>query len=163
MKRDLPLTDAHLDQEVTVALRVRDLLRLASDAPAIDVALAAVVQRPQLPAIGSKMDDGIFAGVTLHNDEAFALVLLPGDFTGTWAEAKDWADKEGGVLPSRHDQLVLSRDLKSEFKEAWYWSGEQHAEFGDCAWTQYFYYGAQNYYYVTLRSRARAVRRFAIR
>jgi hypothetical protein len=75
-----------------------------------------------LPAIGARIDEGIFAGVTLHNNEAFALVLLPGDFNGTWAEAKDWADKEGGVLPSRIDQIVLFKNVKSEFKEAYYWS-----------------------------------------
>jgi hypothetical protein len=86
-----------------------------------------VLSNRTLPAIGSKLELGIFAGVTLHNDEALRLELLPGDFNGTWAEAKDWADKEGGVLPSRHDQLVLFRNVKGEFKDAYYWSGEQHA------------------------------------
>lgn len=160
MKRDL--TEDQLRQEVTVALPLSVLLRI-SEEPMPNVAIAAFVQSRPLPAIGAKMDEGIFAGVTLHNDESFALVLLPGDFNGDWAEAKDWADKEGGVLPSRVDQLVLFKNLKGEFKDAYYWSCEQHAGDSGYAWVQHFGSGTQGWGDVSGRAHARAVRRFAIR
>lgn len=159
MKRDL--TEDQLRQEVTVSLPLSVVLRIGEEPkPALTPTPAAV---HNLPPIGSKLDDGIFAGVTLHNNEAFALVLLPGDFNGTWAEAKDWADKEGGVLPSRIDQIVLFKNVKGEFKEAYYWSGEQHAEGAGYAWNQSFGNGDQYWDYVSYRCRARAVRRVAIR
>jgi hypothetical protein len=132
MKRDL--TEDQLRQEVTVALPLSVLLRIGEEPKPG----AAVLSNRTLPAIGSKLELGIFAGVTLHNDDLFGLELLPGDFNGTWAEAKDWADKEGGVLPSRHDQLVLFRNVKGEFKDAYYWSGEQPAGDPDYAWCQGF-------------------------
>lgn len=159
MKRDL--TEDQLRQEVTVALPLAVLLRI-NEEPVTTVAVTPASVH-NLPAIGAKLDDGIFAGVTLHNNEVFALVLLPGDFNGTWADAKDWADKEAGVLPSRIDQLVLFKNVKSEFKEAYYWSGEQRAGAAGYAWTQDFGYGDQHYDNVSNLCRARAVRRIAIR
>jgi hypothetical protein len=157
MRRDL--TEDQLRQEVTVALPLGVLLRI-SDEPKPAVALATAASG--LPAIGAEYEGGIFAGVTLDGDQLAALVLLPGDFNGTWAEAKDWADKEDGVLPSRIDQIVLFKNLKAEFKDAYYWSGEQHAD-AACAWCRDFSDGTQYWFYVSFRSRARAVRRIPIR
>lgn len=166
MKRDLLLSEEHLNQEVTIALRVRDLLRLASDLPATDAAPfvpVATTEVRNLPPVGAEWNGGQYAGMTLDGDHLAALILLPGDFQGTFAEAKDWAEKEEGVLPSRHDQLVLFKNLKGEFKDAWYWSGEQPAGGAGYAWCQGFDYGSQNWLFVSYRFRARAVRRIPIR
>lgn len=165
MKRNLQLTEEHLNQEVTVALRLRDLLRLAESEPAATASAPQAAEQMQLPVIGSEWEDGIYAGVTLDGEQRCALILMPGDFNGTWSEAKDWADKEDAELPSRIDQLVLFKNLKSEFKEAWYWSAEavQHAEYRDYAWGQGFDYGGQGWTSVSSRDRARAVRRIPIR
>lgn len=157
MRRDL--TEDQLQQEVTVALPLGVLLRI-SDEPKPAVALATAASG--LPAIGAEYEGGIFAGVTLDGDQLAALVLLPGDFNGTWAEAKDWADKEDGVLPSRIDQLVLFKNMKAGFKDAYYWSSEQHAG-AAFAWYQTFSDGHQGWGYVSSRYRARAVRRIPIR
>lgn len=165
MKRDPLLSEEHLNQEVTVALRVRDLLRLVGDdlpaeaAPFVPAATAA----RDLPTVGAEWHGGKYAGLTLDGDHLAALILLPGDFQGTFAEAKDWAEKEDGVLPSRHDQLVLFKNMKSEFKDAWYWSGEQPAGDADFAWCQDFSSGTQDWLDVSFRYRARAVRRIPIR
>jgi hypothetical protein len=49
------------------------------------------------------------------------------------------------VLPSRIDQLVLFKSVKSEFKDAYYWSGEQRAADVGYAWGQGFGYGYQGF------------------
>lgn len=159
MKRDL--SEEHLRQEVTVTLPLGAVLRLAeTEQPALATAGARAM--PSIP-VGADYEGGKFAGITLDGEQLAALVLLPGDFKGPWAEAKDWAEKEGGVLPSRHDQLVLYRNLKSEFQEAYYWSGDKRESDDGYAWGQYFGYGSQPYVYVSSTFRARRVRRFPIR
>lgn len=91
------------------------------------------------------------------------LVLLAGDAENlTWEEAKAWAAKQGGELPSRAEQSLLFANAKDAFKPRWYWSGEQYAGDADYAWHQDFFYGYQYAYYVSYRYRARAVRRVAI-
>ena len=45
-----------------------------------------------LPAIGAEFQGGIFAGITLHDDKATALVLLPGEATDViWKDAQAMA------------------------------------------------------------------------
>jgi hypothetical protein len=47
--------------------------------------------RRTLPPIGEPFSNDkleeVYAGITLHDNEAFALVLLPGDFEGSWQDA----------------------------------------------------------------------------
>ncbi|WP_075795669.1 hypothetical protein [Massilia putida] len=106
-----------------------------------------------------------YAGIILGDDGAPShhLILLPGDVDDvTWDQAKEFAAKAGGELPTRREQALLFANLKSQFEERYYWSGEQHASCDAFAWTQYFYYGYQNYYYKSAELRARAVRRLTI-
>ena len=115
-------------------------------------------------SIGSDVEGGKFAGVTLNDEAPYELVLLPGEAEKvTFEEAVKWAAAQGAVLPSRFDQLVLLKNLKSEFKDAWYWSGEQRTGDAVYAWYQYFGYGYQTCSDVSGRCRARAVRRIPIR
>jgi hypothetical protein len=55
-----------------------------------------------------------------------------------WQDAIKWAEKAGGELPSRFDALTLFTNLKSEFKEEWYWTSAQHASGESYAWMQHF-------------------------
>jgi hypothetical protein len=87
------------------------------------------------------------------------LILLPGDEELNWKDAITWAEKQGGVLPSRVDALVLWQNLPGEFRKEAYWTAEQHAAYPDYAWYQGFYYGYQYYYPIYSKLRARAVRR----
>ena len=115
-----------------------------------------------LPGIGAQLEGGIYAGLTIHDNQVMALVLLPGDESLNWKDAVAWAEKQGGELPSRIDQLVLWKNVKDQFKGEWYWSGEQYAPGGGFAWAQLFHYG---YQYDCLKSsffRARAVRRLTL-
>jgi hypothetical protein len=76
------------------------------------------------------------------------LVLLHGEAEDVnWKDAIAWAEKAGGVLPSRIDHLVLFKNLRDQFKkDGWYWSSEEHAEYSDYAWVQYFGYGGYQDY-----------------
>src|SRR5258708_4144569 len=88
---------------------------------------------------------GIYAGLSLENERPVALILLPGDAGDlTWEQAKAWAAEKEASLPSRIDQLVLFKNVKSEFQGAWYWSGEPYAGDESWAWYQHFRDGGQD-------------------
>ena len=102
-------------------------------------------------------------GVTLAGERPHALVLLPGERDDiNWKDACAWAAEIGGELPSRIDQLVLLQNVKSEFQDAYYWSGQGHASEPRYAWYQGFLTGYQSYTSVDYALRARAVRRVPI-
>ena len=125
--------------------------------------LTATIEKTSLPAIGEAYEGGIYAGLTLHNGAPHKLVLLPGEAEDVdWKKALAWATKQGGELPSRIDQLVLLQNLKREFKDAWYWSGESYAGDDAYAWGQGFSYGTQGNLHKDYETRARAVRRLPI-
>jgi len=115
------------------------------------------------PAIGAEYEGGLYAGLTLHDGRPHQLVLLPGDQDdGNWKDAIAWAEKQGGTLPSRIDQLVLWQNLKAQFQAAAYRSCEQHASNESYAWCQNFTTGYQYYGDKGYELRARAVRRFPL-
>ena len=133
------------------------------DAAAIGGMVVALPVNTALPAIGADWNGGKYAGLSIEDNRPVALVLLAGDEGDlTWDKAVAWAEKQGGVLPSRIDQIVLFRNLKSEFKAECYWSGEQRASGSACAWGQDFSFGGQGYWRKDDETRARAVRRYPI-
>jgi hypothetical protein len=106
-----------------------------------------------------------YAGIILSADgkPSHHLILLPGDVDDvTWAQAKEFAEKAGGELPTRREQALLFANLKDQFEERYYWSGAQHASYDDYAWTQHFGYGTQILSSKSAELRARAVRRLTI-
>ena len=115
-----------------------------------------------LPAIGRKWRDGIYAGITLYDNAPQALILVHGEFRGRWGDAISWARQQGGELPSRVDGLVLCATMKGEFGSDWYWTSEPCAGYADYAWIQSFSYGNQSYYRKSDLYRARVVRRVPI-
>ena len=103
------------------------------------------------------------AGLVLVDGAWQFLILLPGEVEGVnWSDAKAWAKKQGGELPSRCEQSILFGNLKQEFQPRWYWSSEQYAPSSDYAWAQGFNIGDQGLYRKGNDYRARAVRRLAI-
>lgn len=113
--------------------------------------------------IGDVIDGQVYAGVTIFENKPCHLWLLSGDHDDfNWDKAKAWAKEQGGVLPSRVDALVLFQNLKGEFKEAAYWTGEAYTPAAGFAWYQSFYDGCQGYYLQGDDLRARAVRRVPI-
>ena len=106
-----------------------------------------------------------YAGIILGKDGEpdHHLVLLPGDAESVnWGQAKEFASKAGGELPTRREQSLLFANLKEQFQPRWYWSDNQHASDAGYAWVQNFLYGYQNYYHKNYYYRARAVRRLVI-
>ncbi|MGV7210462.1 DUF1566 domain-containing protein [Oxalobacteraceae bacterium A2-2] len=107
----------------------------------------------------------LYAGLLLGADGQpdQHIFLLPGAAEKlTWDQAKEWAAKAGGELPTRREQSLLFANLKSEFQAGWYWSGEQHVAYPAHAWLQYFSLGNQLYDHKSYAGRVRAVRRLAI-
>lgn len=102
-----------------------------------------------------------FAGSILNEDGTLShyLILLPGEAESmSWKQACEWAEQQGGELPSRREQSLLFANLHGEFEAAWYWSGEEAEESG-WAWSQDFYDGGQYRTRQSVKLRARAVRR----
>jgi hypothetical protein len=97
------------------------------------------------------------SGVASHH-----LILMAGEKESiNWTDAVDWAKSIGGELPTRQEQALLYANLKSQFTENYYWSGERHKD-ERYAWYQYFHDGNQYGYNVYYTLRARAVRRSVI-
>ena len=93
----------------------------------------------------------------------YHLVQLPGEAESiNWKEALAWAKDAGGELPNRAESALLFATLKADFKEAAYWTREQHASASDCAWSQDFDDGSQDFSYTYDKLRARAFRRLFI-
>lgn len=157
----------HLDDK-TIVLLARAGVQALLDAvvtwkaPMPIVIPAAPPSLAGLPLIGQPLEDGIYAGLTIYDNTPMKLIVLPGDEQMGWADGLKWAEKKGGVLPSRFDLLVLFKNLKKEFKEEAYWSGEQYEPDPSYAWFQHFGYGFQLYYHKDNVNRVRAVRRLPI-
>ena len=129
---------------------------------ALNGAAQSAVVGANLPAIGAAWQGGTYVGLSIHENRPVALVLLSGDEELKWTDACSWAEKLGGTLPSRIDQLVLFQNLKAQFKEAAYWSCAPDAGIASYAWYQHFGNGLQNGTLKDLKLRARAVRRLPI-
>lgn len=154
-------------EEQTLTLPSRLVTRMlekifADTAEPTPAPVQTCAQAATLPAIGEAHAGGIYAGLTLLDNRVKALVLLPGDEELNWKDAITWAENQGGVLPSRMDQLVLLQNLKDQFKERAYWSGAQHAANSDSAWYQDFDDGHQLTGDISGKLRARSVRRLEI-
>ena len=119
---------------------------------------ASTISLASLPAIGTDLDGGTFAGLTTKPDGAHcAVVLLPGNGTDlTWAKAKAWAKKQGGELPSRPVAALLFANVKASLKPEWHWTSDEYA--ASYAWSCYFDYGYQNNLHKSFEGSAVAVR-----
>ena len=116
----------------------------------ITVAAATIELQDGEHYAGLMLDD---VGMPSHH-----LVLMPeADARMPWQAAVEWAEAQGGALPTRREQSLLFANLREQFQPAWYWSSEAHDEDGSSAWLQHFGYG-QGYGHKSYDGRARAVR-----
>ena len=111
-----------------------------------------------LPALLQPLDGGTFAGViTTPAGAHCAVVLLPGAGTGlTWTEARGWALKRGGELPTRPVAAMLFANVKSALETRWHWTSEEFD--ASSAWLCDFYGGGQVYFHKSYEGGAVAVR-----
>ena len=91
------------------------------------------------------------------------IILLPESKKGiNWKDAMEWAKSIGGDLPNRCESALLFATMKDQFKEEWYWTNEQHADYSGYAWMQSFDNGNQDDTSKSNEFRARAVRRLSV-
>lgn len=91
------------------------------------------------------------------------LFLLPEVAEGkNWNDAMAWAESVGGELPDRREAQLLWTNLQECFESGWHWLREQHAGNSDCAWSQGFEDGHQDWDLKRSKLRCRAVRRTVI-
>jgi hypothetical protein len=123
-------------------------------------AAAATIILPKL-AKGER-----YAGILLDEKGApgHHLVLLPGTSEKdlNWEDAKAWAKKQVGELPTRREQSLLMANAKQHIEGRWHWSSEQNAGVSAYAWCQSFDDGSQSSFLKDSKLRARAVRRVPI-
>jgi len=62
----------------------------------------------------------------------------------TWQAALEWAEAEGGVLPTRQEQALLFANCKPHLAPRWHWSCEEHESDASYAWGCYFTNGYQS-------------------
>jgi hypothetical protein len=123
------------------------------------------IQEKEIPLSRGEHCAGMIIGK--EGELSYYLILMAGELEKTnWEDAKKWAEKQGGdlpsSLPSRREQALLYANLKEEFQKDWYWSNEQHASKSSNAWYQGFEAGDQTYTTKYCKLRARAVRRLVI-
>lgn len=111
-----------------------------------------------LPAVGTELDAGIFAGVITAKDGTHcAVVLLPARGDGlTWKQAQAWATKQGGELPTRPVAALIFANVQDRPTEGWHWTSE--ALDASYAWYCHFLDGGQYGTLKSFQSRAVAVR-----
>jgi hypothetical protein len=158
------LSQDQLKQEITVTLPLGVVMKLnAAQTSAAPVIAAGLSSLRDLPAIGAEYQGGKYAGLTIdENGLPAALVLLPGEFSGDHEACTKLAVEHGGALPSRFDALVLLKNLKAEFKDAYYWCAERHAGDAASAWYQTFGNGFQLWFPRSYEYPGVAVRRIPI-
>lgn len=119
---------------------------------------ATTISVANLPAIGSDLEGGTFAGLTTTPAGAHvAVILLPDAGTDlTWTKAKAWAKKQGGELPSRPVAALLFANVKSALPPRWHWTSEE--EDASYAWLCDFTLGDQGSYRKSYEGGAVAVR-----
>ena len=127
-------------------------------------------QKPSktIPITGDEItlhDGEEYAGIVLDEDgiPTHHLVLMAGEIEDvTWDKAMEWANAQGGELPTRQEQALLYANCKQHFQKAAYWSNQQSDSDSGWAWYQYFGLGDQYYHPKSYALRARAVRRLVI-
>ena len=107
----------------------------------------------------------LYAGLILgkNGEPDHHLILMAGEAESVNLEdAKKFAAKAGGELPTRHEQSLLFANIKEELQCGYYWSAEQHASNSVYAWYQHFGDGNQDFGHKNFTLSARAVRRVTI-
>ena len=118
----------------------------------------APVPFASLPAVGTPLADGTFAGIHSQPDGTHVAVVLLSAWSEalTWKKALTWAKKQDGQLPTRPVAALLFANLKAQLQPRWHWTSEE--DDASYAWHCYFSDGFQNYYLKSCVGCAVAVR-----
>ena len=112
-----------------------------------------------IPAIGTDLEGGAFAGLTTKKDGTHCAVVLLSDKGTelTWKKAMNWAEKLGAQLPSRPVAALLFANVKDKLQPGWHWTSEAYD--ASYAWYCGFSYGGQDHFHKSYEGSAVAVRR----
>ena len=142
------------------SLALIEVLSKIDQEPAAAEPAAAIA----IPAIGSRIRGGIYAGLSRGEDGApDAHIILLDDVPSeklNWADAVKWAEGpgNGARLPTRFESALLYANVRDQLvTDEWHWTGTQYS--AGNAWMQNFGNGTQSYYDKNDTGRARAVRR----
>lgn len=118
----------------------------------------APVPFASLPAVGTPLADGTFAGIHSQPDGTHvAVVLLSAWSEGlTWKKALTWAKKQDGQLPTRPVAALLFANLKAQLQPRWHWTSEEDDD--SSAWLCNITGGYQDYLHKSFEGCAVAVR-----
>lgn len=118
---------------------------------------------PSLPALGTPIAGGLYAGITTGPDgAAYALILLADKPSKRldWPASMAWAETLQASLPTKPEGALLYANLGDQFDHTWHWLSEQSS--AGSAWYQLFGGGLQYTTSKSFEARARAVRRFPL-
>ena len=104
-----------------------------------------MIKLHDLPAIGTSLDGGIFAGIiTLRDGVHYAVVLLQKYAENlNWENAKAWAVEQGGELPNRIVSALLIANIRDQLQPRLHWTSDEHGT--AYAWDCFFGYGGQSF------------------
>ena len=120
-----------------------------------------------LPAATIELRNGEqYAGLVLKDDgtPSHHLVWMAGQTTIrlSWQDAKDWASKAGGELPTRREMSLIYAHCRAHVKHEWCWSGEALEADTASAWSCHLGDGFQSTHLKSYENDAIAVRRIPI-
>ena len=117
------------------------------------------------------------ATIELRHDEQYAGLVLKDDGTPlhhlvrmaeqttnplSWQDAKAWASKAGGELPTQREMSLIYAHCRAHVKHEWCWSGEVFEADTSLAWSCHFVDGTQSTHLKSYENDAIAVRRIPI-
>ena len=117
------------------------------------------------------------ASIELHPGEQYAGLVLKDDGTPlhhlvrmtvpaparlSWQDAKDWASKAGGELPTRCEMSLIYAHCRAHVEPEWHWSGEAFEADTASAWSCHLGDGFQSTHLKWYENDAIAVRRIPI-
>lgn len=107
-----------------------------------------------------------YAGAVLDADGQhrahLVLMAARAEHNMTWQAALEWAEAEGGALPTRQEQALLFANCRPHLQAGWHWSCEEHESDASYAWGCYFSNGYQSHDHKSYEGGAVAVRRIPI-
>jgi hypothetical protein len=123
-------------------------------------ASTTTIKFAELPAVGNPLNGGIFIGAITQPDGSHAAVaLLSEQVKGvTWQAATEWAERQGGQLPTRPMAAMIFANTQDRPQSGWHWTCEEVKDYASYAWYCNFYGGYQSYYHKSYEGAAVAVR-----
>lgn len=117
-----------------------------------------VISFSEIPAIGTEIHAGTFAGITSTKDDLHHAVVLLHETAKklTWKKAMNWAKKQDAELPSRAVAALLFANLKDKRPNGWHWTSEE--DDASSAWLCNFHRGYQLSYHKSCECGVVAVR-----